>query len=150
MFFIILIILSFGFNYSYYVYNIVFNKDGKIRFKISPAEICSSVVPDRTSIFDSRYLWHTIVEYYVSPTYIFIVPFCFKRARFHLYIQKKNKYFLDIFKPFSPFYCFNWVNLLFYEFTFAPNNNLAQNVFFKESSNLMCTIQITKCSLKNI
>lgn len=107
-------------------------------------------VPDRTSIYDSRYLWHTIVEYYVSPTYIFIVPFCFKRARFHLYIQKKNKYFLDIFKPFSPFYCFNWVNSLFYEFTFAPNNNLAQNVFFKESSNLMCTIQITKCSLQNI
>lgn len=64
--------------------------------------------------------------------------------------KKKNKYFLDIFKPFSPFYCFNWVNSLFYEFTFAPNNNLAQKVFFKESSNLMCTIQITKCSLQNI
>lgn len=64
--------------------------------------------------------------------------------------KKKNKYFLDIFKSFSPFYCFNWVNSLFYEFTFAPNNNLAQNVFFKESSNLMCTIQITKCSLQNI
>lgn len=147
MFFIILIILSFGFNYSYNVYNIVFNKDGKIRFKMSPAEICSSVVPDRTSIYDSRYLWHTIVEYYVSPTYIFIVPFCFKRARFHLYIQKKEQV---LFGYFQTLFSFNWVNLLFYEFTFAPNNNLAQNVFFKESSNLMCTIQITKCSIQNI
>lgn len=67
-----------------------------------------------------------------------------------IYISKKRTSTFGYFQTLFSFYCFNWVNLLFYEFTFAPNNNLAQNVFFKESSNLMCTIQITKCSLQNI
>lgn len=133
LFFIILIILSFGFNFSYYVYNIVFLKMVNYASKCHQQKYVPALFPIvhlymTVDIFDIQLL-NTMCHQHIFLSFRFAL-----RESDLIYIFKKKTstfwIFSNSFFLFS-FHCFNLVNLLFYELTFAPNNNCSTKYFLK-------------------